>query len=68
MNEKRFASASEAWPQSCWETSSLREEKLPAGGVGMSCGVKLGSEAGEELAVAVESWMPVGSTAELVGA
>lgn len=45
----------------------------PAGGdaasrrVGMDSGVKLGSEAAEEVAEAVEGWMLVGGTVELVG-
>lgn len=35
--------------------------------VGMGSGVKLGSEAAEEVAEAVEGWMLVGDTVELVG-
>lgn len=60
MNKKRFVSASAGGlvrPQSGWGASSLQDEVLPAGGVGVGSGRKLGCEA-EQLAMAVEG-MPV---------
>lgn len=62
MNKKRFVSASAGGlvkPQSGWGASSLQDQVLPAGGMGVGSAWKLGCEA-EQMTMAVEG-MPVGT-------
>lgn len=69
MNKKRFVSASAGGvvrPQRGWEASSLQDEVLPAGGLGVGGGRKLGCEARRRpWPWRVDAWW---GTAELMGA